>query len=79
MFKLVNIEDSDLVVAVQEELKVGGGFGDIYRGRYMVRGTTPFEYFRYVVAKKNKSPSRRIAEPKRTEEVKTNLIDVNRI
>jgi hypothetical protein len=58
MFKLVSVEDPTLVVAVQERMKEANkiaGFGDIYRGVYIVAEEgAPFEYFGNVVAKKNK-------------------------
>jgi hypothetical protein len=58
MFKLVSVEDPTLVVAVQERMKEASkiaGFGDIYKGLYIVAEEgAPFEYFGNVVAKKNK-------------------------
>ena len=75
MFKLVNKEDPMQIVAVEEDLQIGGGFGDIYRGKYFVMDSTraPFERFPHVVAKKNR-PSRRMTDSERQEEVRKSIM-----
>jgi len=66
--RLVSIEDPNQVVAVQEKLQVSGGYGDIYRGRYIVKDEAPFEYLRYVVAKKSRPSMRSMTETERRQE-----------
>jgi hypothetical protein len=55
LFKLVSVEDSTQVVAVQEIMEEAtkiAGYGDIYKGLYIVtEEEVRFEYFGNVVAK----------------------------
>ena len=54
--KLVNVADHRQIVAIQDEPKFAGGFGDVFSGSYIYEEKGRFELIRPVVAKKNKSP-----------------------
>ena len=72
LLKLVNVADPVQLVAVQAKMdEVAGGFGDIYKGRYIVKGGSgPFEYFGNVVAKKNRPSTSTKPESERRQEVR---------
>jgi hypothetical protein len=73
LFKLVGVEDPTLTVAVQEHMKEAtaiSGYGDIYKGSYIIaEDGAPFEYFGNVVAKKNRVSDRIKPETERRREV----------
>jgi hypothetical protein len=73
LFKLVSVEDSTQVVAVQEIMEEAtkiAGYGDIYKGLYIVaEGEARFEYFGNVVAKKNRTSDGNKSETGRRREV----------
>jgi hypothetical protein len=73
LFKLVSVEDATQVVAVQEIMEEAtkiAGYGDIYKGLYIVaEGEARFEYFGNVVAKKNRTADGNKSEAERRLEV----------
>jgi hypothetical protein len=66
-----NLKEMDEATSFEDTNKVAGGFGDVYKGRYMIRGGSgPFEYFGNVVAKKNRPSITTKPESARRQEVR---------